>query len=70
MIRTILTYPNPELKRKSFPVQLVTDSVRQLVLDMAETMYDAPGVGLAAPQIGVHQRVIVIDISPKTNRLN
>lgn len=65
MIRTILTYPNPELKKKSAPVTIVTDAIRELVQDMAETMYDAPGIGLAAPQIGVHQRVIVIDISAK-----
>lgn len=65
MIRTILTYPNPELKKKSVPVTVINDSVRELIRDMAETMYDAPGVGLAAPQIGVHQRVIVIDISGK-----
>ena len=65
MIRTILTYPNPELKKKSAPVAIITDKIRELVRDMAETMYDAPGVGLAAPQVGVHQRVIVIDVSPK-----
>jgi len=63
MIRTILTYPNPELKKKSHPVTVINDAVRELARDMAETMYDAPGVGLAAPQIGVHQRVIVIDVS-------
>ena len=63
MIRTILTYPNPELKKKSAPVTIITDSVRELARDMAETMYDAPGVGLAAPQVGVHQRIIVIDVS-------
>lgn len=63
MIRAILTYPNPELKRKSAPVTVINDAVRELARDMAETMYDAPGVGLAAPQIGVHQRVIVIDVS-------
>jgi len=65
MIREILTYPNPALKKKSAPVAVITDAVRELVRDMAETMYDAPGVGLAAPQIGVHQRVIVIDVSAK-----
>jgi peptide deformylase len=65
MIRTILTYPNPELKKKSADVTIITDSTRELVRDMAETMYAAPGIGLAAPQIGVHQRVIVIDISGK-----
>ncbi len=65
MIRTILTYPNPELKKKSVPVTIITDSIRELVRDMAETMYAAPGIGLAAPQIGVHQRIIIIDISGK-----
>ena len=63
MIHTILTYPNPELKKKSVPVAIITDAVRELARDMADTMYDAPGVGLAAPQIGVHQRIIVIDVS-------
>lgn len=63
MIRTILTYPNPELKKKSASVTIINDAVRELARDMAETMYDASGVGLAAPQIGVHQRVIVIDVS-------
>jgi peptide deformylase len=65
MIRTILTYPNPELKKKSATVTIINDSVRELARDMAETMYAAPGVGLAAPQVGAHQRVIVIDISGK-----
>jgi len=65
MIRTILTYPNHELKKKSAPITIITDPIRELVHDMAETMYAAPGVGLAAPQIGVHQRVIIIDISGK-----
>jgi len=63
MIRTILTYPDPELKKQSHPVTVINDKIRELVRDMAETMYAAPGVGLAAPQIGVHQRVVVIDIS-------
>ena len=62
MIRTILTYPNSELRKKSASVAIITDSVRELAKDMAETMYAAPGVGLAAPQIGVHQRLIVIDV--------
>jgi peptide deformylase len=65
MIRTILTYPNPGLKKKSAPVTIITDSIRELVRDMAETMYAAPGIGLAAPQIGIHQRIIVIDLSAK-----
>ena len=65
MIRKILTYPDPALKKKALPVTVINDKTRELVKDMAETMYDAPGVGLAATQIGVHQRVIVIDISGK-----
>jgi len=65
MIRKILTYPDPELKKKSVAVTVINEKSRELVRDMAETMYDAPGVGLAAPQIGVHQRVLVIDISPQ-----
>ncbi len=65
MVRKILTYPDPELKKKSAPVAVINDAVRELVRDMADTMYDAPGVGLAAPQIGVHQRVVVIDVSSK-----
>jgi peptide deformylase len=65
MIKRILSYPDPELKKKSTPVTVITDKTRELVRDMAETMYDAPGVGLAAPQIGVHQRVIIVDVSAK-----
>ena len=65
MIRHILTWPAPELKKKSAPVVVINDKIRELVKDMVETMYDAPGVGLAAPQLGIHQRVIIIDISGK-----
>ncbi len=65
MIRRILTYPDPELKKKSLPVTIINEKTRELVRDMAETMYAAPGVGLAAPQIGVHQRIAVIDVSAK-----
>jgi peptide deformylase len=65
MIRKILVFPDPGLKKKSLPVTIINEKLRELVQDMAETMYDAPGVGLAAPQIGVHQRVIVIDISSR-----
>jgi peptide deformylase len=65
MIQNILTYPDPELKKKSAPVTVINEKTRELILDMAETMYDAPGVGLAAPQIGVHQRIVVIDVSAK-----
>jgi peptide deformylase len=62
-VREILVYPDPRLKQIAEPVQVVDDSIRQLVEDMAETMYDAPGVGLAANQIGVLKRVFVIDIA-------
>ncbi|SKA04279.1 peptide deformylase [Enhydrobacter aerosaccus] len=59
---TILTAPDPRLKKKSLPVAAVDDDVRQLMDDMLETMYAAPGIGLAAPQVGVLKRVIVLDI--------
>ena len=65
MIRKILTFPDPELKKKSVPVAIINEKTHELVQDMAETMYAAPGVGLAAPQIGVHQRIMVIDVSVK-----
>lgn len=65
MIRPILTFPDPVLKQKAAPVTIINDEIRQLASDMAETMYDAPGVGLAAPQVGVLQRLIVIDVAAK-----
>jgi peptide deformylase len=65
MIRQILTFPDPELKKKSAPVTVINDKTRELVREMTETMYAAPGVGLAAPQIGVHQRIVVIDVSTR-----
>lgn len=58
----ILIAPNPVLKKKAAPVEKVDDKIRALMDDMLETMYDAPGVGLAAPQIGVSKRILVIDI--------
>lgn len=58
----ILTAPDPRLKQKAARVETVTDDLRQLMDDMLETMYQAPGIGLAAPQIGVLKRVIVADI--------
>jgi peptide deformylase len=61
-LRTILTAPDPRLKKKAMPVDAVDESVRQLMDDMLETMYAAPGIGLAAPQIDVLKRVIVLDI--------
>jgi peptide deformylase len=59
----ILHYPDPRLKKVAKPVAVVDERVRKLVLDMAETMYEAPGVGLAATQVDVHEQIIVIDIS-------
>jgi peptide deformylase len=61
-IKPILTAPDPRLKKKSLPVASVDDEVRQLMDDMLETMYAAPGIGLAAPQVDVLKRVIVLDI--------
>lgn len=66
---TILRYPDPRLYRKAAPVQSVDDPVRALVRDMADTMYAARGVGLAATQVDVHKRVIVIDISEVRDQL-
>lgn len=65
MVREILIWPDPILKQKAKPVAKVDDSVRALVKDMFETMYAADGVGLAAPQIGILQRVIVLDTTPR-----
>ena len=64
-IRDILIVPDPRLKRVSAPVETVDDELRALMDDMLETMYDAPGIGLAAIQVGVPKRVIVMDISPR-----
>lgn len=66
-IRTILRYPDKRLRVKAQPVAAVTDEVRALCDDMAETMYAAPGVGLAAPQIGVALRIFVIDVASGTD---
>ncbi|WP_257461335.1 peptide deformylase [Archangium lipolyticum] len=65
MVREILIWPDPILKQKARPVTRVDDSIRTLVKDMFETMYAADGVGLAAPQVGVLQRVIVLDTRPR-----
>jgi peptide deformylase len=65
----ILHYPDPRLHTVAKPVTQVTDAVRQLVKDMAETMYDAPGIGLAATQVNVHQQIIVIDLSDERDQL-
>jgi peptide deformylase len=59
----ILEYPDPRLKKVASPIDAFTPDVVRLVRDMAETMYSAPGVGLAATQVDIHKRVIVIDVS-------
>lgn len=59
----ILEFPDPRLRTVAQPVATVDDRIRSLIDDMFETMYDAPGIGLAASQVDVHERVIVIDIS-------
>jgi peptide deformylase len=61
MIRPIVIHPDPRLKKPCEPVSQVTPEIATLAADMLETMYDAPGVGLAAPQVGVLKRVIVMD---------
>lgn len=61
MIRNILIHPDPRLKKMCEPVTQITDDLRRLADDMLQTMYDAPGIGLAAPQVGVNRRLIVMD---------
>ena len=68
-ILKILQYPDPRLNTLAKPVVRVNDQVRKLVADMAETIYAAPGVGLAATQVDVHKQVIVIDISETRDKL-
>jgi peptide deformylase len=66
---TVLHYPDPRLHKVAKPVAVVDDRVRKIVTDMAETMYDAPGIGLAATQVDIHERIIVIDVSEEQNQL-
>ena len=68
-ILSILQYPDPRLKKVASPVDRVDEGISSLVRDMAETLYDAPGIGLAATQVDVHKQVIVIDITPSRNQL-
>jgi len=65
----ILQYPDPRLHTVAVPVSVVNDEIRSLIKDMSDTMHAAPGVGLAATQIDVHQRVIIIDISETRDQL-
>jgi peptide deformylase len=62
-ILNILEFPDPRLRTKASPVEIVDDDVRELIADMFETMYAAPGIGLAATQVDVHQRLLVTDVS-------
>ncbi len=65
----ILRYPDPRLHKKASRVDVVDAGIRKLAADMAETMYEAPGIGLAATQVDVHKRVIVMDVSEEKNDL-
>lgn len=64
---TILEFPDKRLRKRALPVEAVDDALTCLIADMLETMYAAPGIGLAATQVNVHKRVIVIDISEEKN---
>lgn len=64
----ILHFPDTKLRIKAKPVKQVDDSIRKIVDDMFETMYDAPGIGLAATQVNIHKQIIVIDITEKRNQ--
>src|SRR5512139_2612390 len=65
---TILEFPDPRLRTRAVPVAAVDDSIRTLIDDMLETMYAAPGVGLAATQVNVHKRVLVADVSQEQDQ--
>jgi peptide deformylase len=65
----ILRFPDPRLRKVAAPVTKVDDGIRRLAADMAETMYEAPGIGLAATQVDVHKQVIVIDVSEARDQL-
>jgi len=65
MLREIIIWPDPILKKPAVAVDRVDEEIRKLLDDMAETMYAADGVGLAAPQVGVSKRIVVIDTSPR-----
>ncbi len=67
-ILNILHFPDPRLETRAKPVKVVDQTIQRLIDDMFETMYDAPGIGLAATQVDVHQQVIVIDISEEKDQ--
>ena len=64
---TILEFPDPRLRKRAIPVETVDDELNTLIDDMFETMYDAPGIGLAATQVDVHLRLLIVDVSPDNN---
>ena len=64
----ILHFPDRRLRTQAKPVNVVDDKIRQIVADMFDTMYDAPGIGLAATQVNIHKQIIVIDISEEKNQ--
>jgi peptide deformylase len=68
MVREIKTYPDPVLAARTEPVEDITDEIRELAQDMAETMYENNGIGLAAPQVGQTCRIITVDTSGPENR--
>jgi len=65
---TILEFPDPRLRNAALPIKEVNDNIRKLADDMLETMYDAPGIGLAATQVNVQKRIVVIDVSEDKNQ--
>ncbi|MBU3608135.1 peptide deformylase [Polynucleobacter sp. AP-Mumm-500A-B3] len=65
----VLCYPDPRLHKVAKPVAQVDARIQKIVADMADTMYEAPGVGLAATQVDIHERIVVIDISDEQNNL-
>ena len=66
---TVLCYPDPRLHKIAKPVAQVDARIKKIVADMADTMYEAPGVGLAATQVDIHERILVIDLSDEQNEL-
>ena len=66
---TILKYPDPRLHTVAKPVAIVDDRVRSIVRQLADTMYEAPGIGLAATQCDIHERIVVVDVSETMNEL-
>jgi peptide deformylase len=67
-VLNILHFPDPRLRTRAKPVESVDDDVRQIVADMFETMYQAPGIGLAATQVDIHRRIIVLDVSEEKDQ--